>query len=316
MITRRRCCCAPPVVCTRTVTVRGCNSNPLPGAVVTMTSTGGIVTSGTTNSSGVVVLAHGASSGTITATHSSGKFNSFSGSFTGCTGSASQTITMTPGADYSCCWGASHPAALRDSPYPVNIAALEITDPAGTQAFSQSGFGPCNRVVCSGRSGASDVGAISPATYVCYDTSLGYNTDRFVDLTTTTGTISVRYALNLADAAMTLNQQFRSTGSEFLIHPGDVVGASPCTNNFPDPGWTLQQWRYEVACGSTAGRLESWDSVSMTINSVEPLNLTFTFNPGEGYGPVAATWNGTNFVPDTPITFGSPYSTSIVVSEP
>lgn len=309
-------CEEPPPVCTRTVTVVGCRSNPLPGAVVTMTSSGGIVTSGTTDSSGVVVLAHGAASGAIAATHPSGRFSAFSGSFSGCTGTASQTITMTPATGHSCCWGPTHPAALRDSPYPVNVAALEITDPAGTQSFPQSGFSACNRVVCSGRSGASDVGLISPPTYVCFDTYLGYNTDRFVDLTTTTGTVAVRYAINLGNASLVLNQQFRSTASAFLINPGETPGANPCSLTYPDPGWIWQQWRYDVACGSTAGRLESHDSVSVTVNSVDPLNLTFAFAPGDGYGPVPVVWTGSAFVPVTPITFGAPYSTSIVVSEP
>jgi hypothetical protein len=48
----------------------------------------------------------------------------------------------------------------------------------------------------------------------------------------------------------------------------------------------------------------TWGSTGFTINSLNPLNVTFTFDPGGDFGPSP-----------TPLTKIPPYATSIVVSE-
>jgi hypothetical protein len=278
-----------------------------------MTSTGGIVTSGTTNASGVVVLAHGAASGTISVTHPSGRFAAFSGSFSGCTGETSQTVTLNAASGYSCCWQATHPAPLRDSPYPVNAAALRITDPDGTQAFPvASPANPCAFQLCSGRS-ASNVGPVDYPVFTCFDTYWGTNRPRSVLPPIGPGTLNVRYAINFTAASLVLNQQHRWTGGPLIYHPDQDASGVPC---IPEnaPGWLAIAWRYPVACGSTTGFLANDNSVSVTVNSVLPLNLTFTFAAGTGYGPTPATQTGASWS-YSPLT-GNPYALSVVVSEP
>lgn len=201
------CCAGTTPTCNSVgVTIHGCNSLPLPGAEVQLKSGSTVVSSGTTNSSGVVSLAYStAGSYTVSATGPAGvawwSTTPATQNLTlSCTGTPGTTLTLTPATGWLCrCSHCVDPVDNGTTRLPT------LTDANGSYSLQWS----------------------SPDTaWVCCYTIAGvaiWNTTgppgTFCVATAGTGTIAVGYALSCINASRwQLNQIWTSCNSASPYH--------------------------------------------------------------------------------------------------
>ncbi|WP_165072139.1 hypothetical protein [Paludisphaera rhizosphaerae] len=300
---RRTCCCT---VCTRTWTVLGCSNYPLPDAVVTMTSSGGIVSTGTTGADGTVVIPHGASSGSWSVSHPSGRFFTNSGTFTACTGATTQTVNLFAATGYRCCNLFGSGVA---NPYPV-ATTLTLTDGGGSMSVALAAT--CDFSVCSLRPNADNYAASCDvvADRLCYDSVSGTNVQLYKPPTIGTGSIQVTYTMANTASGWQLTQAYYWCVGTCYWEGDSCPTPTVSTKN------KARYWRVPIACGSgsSAGGalLKSHVSTGYTINSLNPPNVTFHFASGNGFGPFDVI-PGPVCTP-TPTPTGNPYSSDVTIA--
>lgn len=155
------CCCGEEP--TFRVTVRGCNSMLLEGAVVTITM-GGTDYTGTTDASGVVDLAIPATgSYSMSTSHPSGRFATQTGSGTRTSGLVTLDVLLLAATGYTCQdWESTGGTGNRDCVYPL-ANTLYLTDPiygAVTLTFGGSNWG-ASKVVSYVACGPCPAGSIT-----------------------------------------------------------------------------------------------------------------------------------------------------------
>ncbi|WP_165068254.1 carboxypeptidase-like regulatory domain-containing protein [Paludisphaera rhizosphaerae] len=303
-------CCGCSPVCSRTWTITGCSNYPLPGAVVTMTSTGGIITSGTTGSDGKVTLGHGATSGTYTVTHPSGRFNGASGSFSSCTGATTQGVQLFAASGYRCCGSLLGPST--PTPYPVSTS-LTLTDVGGSQSVALSTL--CDFTVCSLRPNADNYAAdcSSVASMTCYDAYTGLFIPIAGPKTVGTGSIYVWYTLSSTSGGWQLSQGYYWCVG-YCYWNGATCPPDVYAGNYTRD--KVRYWRVPGNCSGTGlggAGLKTDVSTGFTVNSLEPFNVTFHFAGGTGFGPSDALPGGVCTPTPTPLT-GNPYSMDVTIS--
>lgn len=279
--------------------IKGCGSAPLPDAVITYTGpdSGTLTTDAGGNASFVTGKT---GSWSYTVTHPSNRFQTGTGNFSrasACTG-VNAGMTLLPAAGYNCCsqFGSYWPTP---NPYPIPNN-LFITDGKGfTMPFTLAT--DCTAFPCETR----DMDNASPSpevAYTCKDTSGGafvpppdigvFSTAFFWDVTLgPPGTMLLRQHYPISNP----------TGLAY-VNGGDVSGR--CLN--PD---TRRMWRLVETCANgNANNFQQYSTTqsSLTVNSVYPLNISFTFTVGpDGFGPVPV---------NDPVS-GVPYTTSAVIHE-
>lgn len=273
----------------RTIRVFGCNSQPLPGATVTITGAGSATL--TTDSSGYAYFfpaATGSYTGVVS--HPSGRFKSTTFTWTQASLCAysSVTFTLVAATGYSCC---SFPGF--SSVYPVSNT-LYITDPGGTASFAASG---CAGSLCVSRT-MSAVSATDKQFVSCVPSGGSYVPPSDI----ASGTTAVNYMVTFGGSGATVSQTLTVNadfGGGGLHYHGAHATDGACS-----PLDTWRSWMIAQSCPIPGGTGYTFDSIGYTINSTYPLNVTVNFtSSGSGYGPGPTALTPT------------PYATSIVVSE-
>lgn len=247
-------CGGTPPACSLTFTVRGCNGMALPGAVVTLTTSGVPTSTGTTGSDGKVTIGHGSASGTYSIAHPSGRFNTASGSFSSCQAgipfpSSTPIVNLTAATGYSCC--------LSGTPYPAKFP-LTVTPSSGA-AFTLSNCGGAGCVNTT-----LSMSASGPSSIVC-----GAQTPTIAPASIAAGTVDLR--ISISTSPLVASVQYAGSAADFPFGTtcADVPASYPpntifwyrsggCTGNLRDAG------------GSVGG--------VATVNSYSPMNVTFTFS--------------------------------------
>jgi len=252
-------CGETPPVCTLTFTVTGCNSQPLPGAVVTLTATGITTSTGTTNSSGQAVVGFGANSGTYTITHPSGRFASATGSFSACKVglTASPTVHLNNAAGYSCC--------LSSTPYPAKMPLTITPSSGGSFTISSCNGNGCPHPSVSAKSNTSR-SAITCGAFI----------PTIAPGDIAPGTIDARVAVAVSGGL--------SASVQFGANRADYGAGTTCAGVNPaDPRNTIF-WYSDGGCSGNVGGSGGIQAGVGTVNNASPLNVTFTFG---GFSPIS-----------------------------
>jgi len=274
-------------------TVGGCNGSPLPGATCTISgaNSGSAVTDGDGNCA--IPISHtGTTAWTITPPN--GRLQSASGSLSvpslcEATGVA-RNLAASDG--YTCC------GALGDTPFPVT-STLILTDDNGSFEVAA-----CDDQTCVIRN-LSDVSPTGNAkTCTCIGGSASLPPD---DIGNNDTGIAWRLQLGMATDPINYVGYFFAVKSQ--IGPSLLYRADACDPGSPcSPADSRRQWRLVTDCSNVfeADPNEPHAPSSYTINSVFPLNITFHFASGNGYGPGDAS----------AVFSGDTYTGTVVLSEP
>jgi hypothetical protein len=284
---------AADVVClpygARKFGVSGCFGTPLPDAIITVTgpSPGSVQT----GADGIAYY-HYSQVGTYTAvvSHPSGRFadsDPVSWTVTNvCDSSEAAGVQLAPAAGYQCC--TIQRTATPPSPYPIKTT-LKITDPGGAISFTS---GDCSGTACAGGRVMSNVQTAAGGIASC--NGFTFN----LPPTVGTGSCFVKYDVVLSDTGCTASQTNPVAACSGVQGCQYLYGTAPgCETKYlavRSPGGS---------CAAFPNPM-TWGSTGFTINSLNPLNVTFTFDPGGDFGPSVS-----------PLTKIPPYATSIVVSE-
>jgi hypothetical protein len=284
-------------------TVKGCHNHLLPDAVIAITGAdSGTVT---TDGSGVATFyTDFTGSFSFTITHPSGRFTTVTGSFTKLTVCASVAVgrTMSAATGYNCCaeLGTLWPTP---NPYPIPNT-LYITDGEGyTMAVPIDGSS-CFGSACEMRNmdtTSTCGGGLCLPTYSCTD--LVGSTGQLPPTDIGVQSTALLWGLQLGDASSMLLRQTHNvmTTADGLKY---VAGTGP---HACSPADTKQLWRWSRTCAQLASYTSRADTQSsLTVNSVYPLNISFTFAAGTGFGPVPV---------GAPAIGGEPYTLSATVHE-
>jgi hypothetical protein len=263
------------------VTVSGCFGFPLPGAVVTYSGPdSGSVTTDAAGEASFFTDKTGSFSFTVA--HPSGRFASASGTFakaTKCT-AAGITRQLSPASGFVCC------DVLKggSSPYPIS-KTLTLTDPSGATTVAIDAL-TCQGSVCVDRS-MSDVSPTVSGSLQCpkCTCTVGGSSDQPAADVGFNST-AVQYQATLSDPP-TLGQAhyiFQWIAAGGVQYRADCPTTHLCTAD------TRRTWRFGRACGAgfQLGFPHRSDGPSsVTVNSYMPLNITFNYSHGSGFGPVA-----------------------------
>jgi hypothetical protein len=274
-------------------TITGCNSQRLPGATVTLTGPATLVK--TTDSLGQARFTPEVP-GSYTYSVAKAKFDTITGTVTissTCGGAATVNRALSPASGYRCC---SVRMKTSDVPSPEPIpTTLVISSAGGTDSFPFAAA-TCFKANCYVYP-MSDVGAsVTPDRRDCPPPPVG----NYVEIPPSIGVRNspVTYTLDLTQVPPTLTEALREysgASGAGLAYPAAGCGVSD----------TRIRWRQPLTCADAASAVRY--ATSVTLNSLSPLSLTFTFPPGGTYGPVTlASGDG---VP------GRPFSTTVTIGE-
>jgi hypothetical protein len=278
-----------------TFDIFGCASNPLPGAVCTLS--GAVSGSATTDASGhaeIPITATGSVAWSVS--HPSGRFNSASGSKTVsdlCEDSeVGVAFSLSPADGYACCF--PFLGGFPDNPYPISTSLL-WTDCTGEYEFDIDPVG-CGQDICTSIE-LDDVSLDGPSSCV---TCTGGGTKQFPPTDIGVHPINVLLSLNLGSIAANIIRYYYRTYTGLSVKFFNYKTGAVCPDCGADDA--SRSWRVNDTCdaletGKETGGIqyEIRASVSYVVNSVIPFNLTSTINPaGNGYGPgdPFTSWSG------------------------
>lgn len=273
--------------------VLGCGDNPLPGAECSISgANSGACTTDAEGRCSIPISNTGFTAWTVT--HPSGRFDSASGGLNifGLCEPSGVEVSLSPADGYACCFPGSDD--FPDNPYPVSTSLI-WTDCTGEYAFSLNPVG-CGQDICA----SMTLGDVSlEGTSDCV-TCIGGGVKKFPPTDIGFHPINVLLSITLGNLGPNKLRYFYRTFTAVGVKRLDYKTGAVC----PDCGINdaSRSWRMNATCEDLESNISTgginWEtraSISYTVNSVIPFNMTATINPsGNGYGPGApfTGWSG------------------------
>lgn len=298
------------------ITVVGCYDSPVPGATVVVTPPGGgAPVSRTTGADGQVTIpltVTGTYTVAITPPNERLAPATVETIMFAC-GALPQSIqvALSPAEGYQCC--EIQKTVTPFHPFPIKTT-LRITDLGGSftvpLSYQIPVYGGCYVQGCVVRT-MEQVG--NPSTYVwsCYDAATGTGNNIVGLREDEIGTGDAPVSYRLAFGTSPFGTQAVAGINTWPVGHANGEDDDPCPA--VHAGYFIRRWRLPVACGGgTAGDFAY--SGTAVVNSLMPLNITYTFGGGNGqYGPMPYDDYAAN-ASSNPLA-GDPYSSTVTLTE-